>query len=78
MTAVGTLGYVASGWRVGDLPEWHLGFVYLPALAALVAGSIITAPMGARLAHRLPVATLKRIFAVLMFVLASRMVVSYW
>ncbi len=78
VTAIGTLGYIASGWRVGDLPEFHLGFVYLPALAALVVGSILTAPMGARMAHRLPVATLKRIFAVLMYVLATKMVVSYW
>ena len=44
----------------------------------LVAGSIITAPMGARRAHRLHVATLKRIFAVLMYLLATKMVVSYW
>ena len=39
---------------------------------------VLTAPMGARLAHRLPVATLKRIFALLMYVLATKMVVSYW
>ncbi len=78
VTVIGTLGYIAAGWRVADLPEYHLGFVFLPALAALVAGSIFTAPMGARLAHKLPVATLKRIFALLMYVLATKMVVSYW
>ncbi len=78
VTLVGTLGYIAAGWRVADLPEFHLGFVFLPALAALVAGSIFTAPMGARLTHRLPVATLKRIFALVMFLLATKMVVTYW
>ncbi|MBL0122505.1 MAG: sulfite exporter TauE/SafE family protein [Betaproteobacteria bacterium] len=78
VTLIGTLGYIAAGWRVRDLPEYHLGFVFLPALIALVAGSIITAPMGARAAHRLPVSTLKRIFAVLMVLLATKMVVSYW
>lgn len=78
VTVIGTLGYIAAGWRVADLPEYHLGFVFLPALAALVAGSIFTAPMGARLAHKLPVATLKRIFALLMYLLATKMVVSYW
>ena len=72
------IGYVAAGWRVTELPEYSLGFVFLPALAALVAGSILTAPIGARLAHRLPVATLKRIFALLMYALAAKMVVSYW
>ncbi len=78
VTVIGTLGYIAGGWRVSDLPDWHLGFVYLPALAALVAGSVATAPLGARMAHRLPVATLKRIFALLMYALATRMVVTYW
>ena len=78
VTVIGTLGYMAAGWRVSDLPDFHLGFVYLPALIALVAGSVFTAPLGARMAHRMPVVTLKRIFAVLMYVLATKMVVSYW
>jgi len=75
---VGTIGYVASGWRVESLPEHSLGFVYLPALVALVVASTLTAPFGARAAHRLPVATLKRVFAGLLIVLATKMVVSYW
>ena len=78
VTLIGTLGYIAAGWHVDDLPAYHLGFVFLPALVALVAGSIFTAPMGARMAHRLPVATLKRIFAVMMYLLATKMVVTYW
>ena len=49
----------------------------LPALAALVAGSLITAPLGARLAHRLPVGTLKRVFAALLYVLATKMAFTY-
>jgi uncharacterized membrane protein YfcA len=77
-TAVlGTAGYIASGWRIDGLPDAALGFVFLPALAALVLASIFTAPVGARVAHALPVATLKRVFAVLLFALATRMVVVY-
>jgi uncharacterized membrane protein YfcA len=75
---VGTVGFIASGWRVEALPQATLGFVYLPALAVLVVGSIATAPIGARLAHRLPVVTLKRVFALLLFALATRMAVAYW
>lgn len=77
---VGTAGFVLSGWRlVGTdaLPAYSAGFVYLPALVALVCASVLTAPIGARLAHRLPVATLKRIFAALLYVLATKMIVSY-
>ena len=77
VAVVGTAGFVASGWRVPGLPDAALGFVLLPALAALVAGSIATAPLGARLAHRLPVTTLKRIFALLLFALATKMVFAY-
>ncbi|MBL8514702.1 MAG: sulfite exporter TauE/SafE family protein, partial [Betaproteobacteria bacterium] len=78
VTAIGTLGYIAAGWRVPGLPDPHLGFVYLPALAGLVIGSLVTAPMGARAAHRLPVAALKRVFALLMIVLAARMAWRYF
>jgi uncharacterized membrane protein YfcA len=78
IAVVGTIGFIVSGLRVSDLPPYSLGFVYLPALAALVAASVLTAPYGARAAHRLPVQTLKRVFACLLYVLAARMVATYW
>jgi uncharacterized membrane protein YfcA len=71
----GTIGYAFNGWGHA-LPAWSAGFVYLPAVAALVAGSMSTAPLGARTAHRLPVPTLKRIFAGLLLILAGRMLWS--
>jgi uncharacterized membrane protein YfcA len=70
----GAAGYVVGGWGAGGLPGGSLGFVYLPALAGIVAGSVLTAPLGARTAHRLPVRPLKRIFALLLLALALRMV----
>ena len=70
----GATGYVVGGWGASGLPGGSLGFVYLPALAGIVAGSVLTAPLGARTAHRLPVRPLKRIFALLLLVLALRMV----
>ncbi|AMO22577.1 sulfite exporter TauE/SafE family protein [Ramlibacter solisilvae] len=74
---MGTLGYVFSGWQVPGLPPMALGFVYAPALLGIVAGSVLTAPVGARLAHRLPVITLRRIFAFLLYVLATKMLWTY-
>ena len=74
---VGTLGYVFSGRHVADLPPLALGFVYGPALLGIVAGSVLTAPIGARAAHRMPVATLRRIFAGLLYVLAAKMLWTY-
>jgi uncharacterized membrane protein YfcA len=62
---------------VPGLPSFALGFVYVPALLAIVAGSVLTAPFGARAAHRLPVTTLRRIFACLLYVLATKMLWTY-
>jgi len=77
VAVMGTIGFVFSGLRVPHLPSLALGFVYLPALAGIVAGSVFTAPMGARAAHRLPVTTLRRIFAGLLYVLATKMLWTY-
>ena len=70
----GTLGYAINGWGIVGLPSAALGFVYLPALALMAPFSILLAPLGARLAHRLPVVLLKRIFAVMLMGLALQMV----
>jgi uncharacterized membrane protein YfcA len=78
IAVIGTLGFILAGLRVEHLPGATLGFVYLPALFALVVGSMTTARYGARAAHRLPVLTLKRVFACLLYVLAARMVATYW
>jgi len=75
---IGTIGYVTGGWRIDTLPSMSIGFVYLPALASLVAASVLTAPWGARKAHALPVATLRRVFAGLLYLLATRMAFSAW
>ncbi len=74
---VGSAGYIISGWQVPGLPPDTMGFVSLVALAGLVAGSVVTAPFGARLAHRLPIVTLKRIFALLLYILATKMFFTY-
>src|ERR1041385_4178109 len=74
----GTLGYVLQGLRAEGLPSPTLGYVYLPALVLVVATSMAAAPLGARVAHRLPVKQLRIIFALLLYVLAVRMLVSVW
>lgn len=69
----GAAGYIVGGRNAAGLPAGSLGFVYLPALVGIVAGSVLTAPLGAWTSHRLPVRRLKRIFALLLAVLAVRM-----
>lgn len=70
----GTLGYMIAGWNNRDLPDWSIGYVYLPALLAIMAASSLTAPLGANMAHRLPARPLKRAFAALLLLLAARMI----
>jgi uncharacterized membrane protein YfcA len=68
-----TVGYVISGTDLPNLPPHSLGYVWLPALAVIASCSVLTAPLGAKMAHRLPVAKLKKIFAVVLYGLASYM-----
>ena len=69
----GAVGYALSGQMAAQLPAYSVGFVYLPALAGIAVASMLTAPWGARLTHALPVARLKRIFAILLYGIAVRM-----
>ena len=77
LAVFGTVGYVASGVRVTGLPQYSLGYVYLPAMLAIAAASMLMAPVGARLAHRTPGKRLKTIFAVVLFALATSMLLRF-
>lgn len=70
---VGAAGFLATGWSAPDLPPGATGYIYWPALGGVVLASIAFAPLGARLAHRLPVATLKRAFALLLLAVGINM-----
>ena len=72
----GTVGFIATGLGKDHLPALSVGYVYLPALAGIVIGTFITVPWGARMTHRMPVTTLTKIFAVILFILATRMLWS--
>lgn len=71
----GAAGYLVNGLSV-PLPPYSLGFVYLPALIGIAAASIVTAPLGAKLAHSLPIDKLKKIFALLLLVMGTKMLLS--
>ena len=73
---MGTVGFVATGLTDHALPAWSIGYVYLPAFFGIAITSFLVAPYGARLAHRLPVDTLKKVFMVFLIGLAIQMAVS--
>lgn len=76
IAVAGALGYLVNGLGVEGLPSPSLGYIYLPALAGIVVVSVLTAPLGVRLAHSLPVDRLKRWFAVLLFIVGTRMLIG--
>lgn len=78
LALVGTLGYIVSGTTVAGLPQWSLGFVYLPALVWIAVASMLMAPVGASVAHRTPGRTLKRVFAVVLYALATGMLLRFF
>ena len=68
-----TLGYIVGGLDEAGIPPASLGYVNLPVFGGVVAASLLFAPLGATLAHRLPDQLLRRLFALFLFLLASRM-----
>lgn len=69
----GTLGFVLNGWNTPQLPAYSLGYVFLPAMTGIALASALTAPLGAKLAQRLPAITLKRAFAILLYLIGFKM-----
>ena len=69
----GALGFMVMGWNEAQLPALTTGYIYWPAFAGIGIASVLFAPLGAKLAHALPVATLRKFFALFLTVLGVRM-----
>jgi len=76
IAVAGTLSYVVVGWGKAALPAWSSGYLYWPALAGIAAASVLTAPIGARLAHHLDPQQLRRLFALFLALLGLYMLWS--
>ncbi|WP_117235900.1 sulfite exporter TauE/SafE family protein [Vibrio maerlii] len=72
----GMLGFMFHGHGVEGLPKYSLGYIYLPALFAIAFTSVLTTRIGARLATKLPTASLKKIFALFLLFIAASMLIS--
>jgi len=72
----GAAGFIVTGWSATTSLKWSLGYLYLPALLGIVASSVMFAPLGARLAHRLPADKLKRLFGLFLLCLGAYMFLS--
>jgi len=68
----GAAGFAIAGWGNAALPAWSGGYIHWPAALGIAAAGMLTAPLGARLAHALPTRTLKRIFSVFLAIAGAR------
>lgn len=72
----GAAGNIWTGWQNPQLPDFSIGFIYLPALVGIVATSVFFARFGAKLAHKLDGRLLKKIFAVVLILVGLRFLLS--
>jgi hypothetical protein len=73
---VATVSYIITGWQETKSLEWSVGFIYLPALLGIIFASVTVAPLGARLAHHLPLLALKKIFALVLALIGIKMLLG--
>ena len=71
---VATAGAVVSGWHVRDLPAYSLGYVDLAIFVAMMPTILIAAPIGVRAGHWLSETWLRRVYTVLLFVIAADLI----
>ena len=72
----GSTSYLYMGWNQASLPQYSLGFIYLPALFCITLSSVFFAPLGVRIAHKLDIKKLKRLFAGLLLILAGYLLIT--
>ena len=69
----GMIGYLLAGWGDSRLPPGSLGYVNMIGLALIAPLTVLTAPLGARLAHRMEQHQLSLAFGVFLLIVAVRM-----
>lgn len=73
-----TIGFMIIGLGEPDLPWGSVGYVNLPAAAAIIATSIVFAPLGVAAAHKLPPPILRRVFGLYLVSVAITMIMKSW
>ena len=73
IAVAGAAGFIVAGLNETALPKGTSGYLYWPAFIGIVVCSVLTAPLGARLAHTIPMGALKKVFALLLIGLGIRM-----
>lgn len=74
ISIAGSIGYAISGLNA-SIPL-AIGYIYLPALIPIAVACTLAAPLGVYVAHRVEGRNIRRVFGILMYVVAARMIYS--
>jgi uncharacterized membrane protein YfcA len=69
----GAIGFAVNGLDVANRPPFSFGYVSLVAFLCIIPMTVLTAPLGAKLAHQLDKLLLKRLFALFLIAMSLRM-----
>lgn len=64
-------GYAAHGPAPGSLPDGSWGYVFVPAAVGIALASVLTAPLGTRIAHHISGKALRNLFAVFLVLVGT-------
>ena len=72
---IGVLGFISYGLLDGPTPpiDWSIGYVNLPAVIAMAAGSIHLTSVGARLSKKFSGKTLTKVFALFLLLSSAKL-----
>jgi uncharacterized membrane protein YfcA len=76
ISVAGGAGYLAGGWGKEELPAGMAGFIHLPSVLVMALAAVLMAPIGARVAHRLPKTVLSIVFGLFLLVATVRMITA--
>ncbi len=69
----GCVGFMIIGLSDHNLPPFSIGYVNFSMFICIITTSVITAPIGAKFGHSLPVNTLKKYFSIMTLCIAFKM-----
>ena len=69
----GAIGFILIGWNAEGVPPFTLGYVNYLTIALVIPITVVMAPIGARVTHRLPDQLTSRLFGLFLVVVGLRM-----
>jgi uncharacterized protein len=71
-----SFGFIKNGLHLSQLPQFSLGYIYLPGLIFLTTSSLIFVRLATKWIHQISISSLKKIFACLLIFIGLSMLFS--